>query len=396
MPDFNTAKTNKMNNPILSVRDIYFAYPRNNKEDVFSIEVDKLDIYSGERLALIGPNGAGKTTLLQLIALLQPARSDGRSGGRPNKGTISFNNSAVKTDSQILAYHRATAFVPQKAILYNCSVKDNVALGLKIRSDAFSRCSSESRPPSGGYGASRIGASGRNVSASEINDKTAEILKTFRIEHLANRSALRISGGESRRVMLARALVLNPKILFLDEPFGDLDEPVRIELMNDLLPVLSRAGCATVFVTHNQDETYQLADRFMIMLKGRIVQSGTGQEIFGNPANQEIAQFIGIKNILSAQVISVEKDIIHVSLTNQNKSSPCVQGLDKSGPQLYISGAQPKTENVVICIPPESIIIVADPPDQMTSRAGQNQAMHSPMESEDSYGVLRTSSRNNI
>lgn len=353
MPNFNTAKTDEMNNPILSAQNIYFAYPQNNKEDIFSIEVDRLDIYPGERLALIGPNGAGKTTLLQLIALLQ----------QPNKGTISFNKSAVKINSQILAYHRATAFVPQKAVLYNCSVKDNVGLGLKIR----------------------------NVTASEINDKTADILKTFKIEHLANRSALRISGGEARRVMLARALVLNPKILFLDEPFGDLDEPVRIELMNDLLPVLSRAGCATIFVTHNQDETYQLADRFMIMLKGRIVQSGTGQEIFGNPANQEIAQFIGIKNILSAQVISTEKDIIHVSLT-PNGASPygiTPQNLVPSGsnteavpsgittnkpaPQLYVSGTQPKTGKVIICIPAESIIIVAEP----------NQAMHS-------------SSRNNI
>jgi tungstate transport system ATP-binding protein len=313
--------SNGVNNLILSVRDIHFAYQQ--KDEGFAISVDKLDIYPCERLALIGPNGAGKTTLLQLIALLQQA----------NLGTISFNDVELKTDAQILNYHRATAFVPQRAVLYNCSVYDNVALGLKIR----------------------------NLTASEMNDKTEDMLATFKIQNLAGRSALKISGGEARRVMLARALALNPKILFLDEPFGDLDEPVRLELIDDLLPVLSRTGCATVFVTHNQDETYQLADRFMIMLKGRIVQSGTGQEIFGNPVNQEIAQFIGIKNVLPARVINTEKDIIQVSLISSNKS----------GPQLYVSGNKPKTENVIVCIPPESII-VADSSQNMHASSRNN------------------------
>lgn len=318
MLDVNTAKTNEMSNSLISVRDINFSYTQNTGKDNFSVSVDKLDIYQGERIALIGPNGAGKTTLLQILTLLQ----------QPQQGSIIFNGTEIKFKNQIFQYHRSTAFVPQKAVLYRGSVKDNVAIGLKIRCEK----------------------------SSVIDKKVIEILMTFRIEYLANRPADRISGGEARRVMLARALVLNPQVLFLDEPFGDLDEPVRVELIEDLLPVLSQTGCAMIFVTHNQDETYQLADRFMVMIKGKIVQSGKAQEIFGNPLTRDVAEFIGIKNIIPAKVLRVENDIITVSLSTDLK--------------LSVTGDKPRTSEVVICIPPDAITIVAKQSDnlQVSSR----------------------------
>jgi len=311
MPDLNPAETIGLKSPLLSVRELAFAYQSKNSESGFSISVKELDIYPHNRLAIIGPNGAGKTTLLQLISLLL----------QPRQGIISFNGVGLITKKQVLDYHRATAFVPQKNILYNCSVRDNVALGLSLRKE----------------------------SPSDIDAKITEILKTLKIEHLANKSALKISGGEARRTMLARALVLKPKILFLDEPFSDLDEPIRRELIEDLLPLISQTGCATIFVTHNQDETYQLADRFMIMLKGSIVQQSNAHEVFANPATQEVAAFIGIKNIIPSKVIGFDKDIISISLETGKKEAL----------KIVVSGSKPKSENVIVCIPPESIVISA-------------------------------------
>lgn len=337
MPDFNTAKTNDINTPILSARNIYFSYPFSTGEDSFSLSVDGLDIYPGERIAFIGPNGAGKTTFLRILGLLQ----------QPERSSLIFNGIEIKNKPQQLQYHRATAFVPQKTVLYCGSVKENIAIGLLIRGEDRTVC----------------------------GQKVAEMLKAFRIEHLANRPVSQISGGEARRVMLSRALVIKPQILFLDEPFADLDEPVRLELIEDLLPVLSQMGCAIVFVTHNQDETYQLAERFMVMIKGQIIQSGTAHEVFSQPINQAVAEFIGTRNILPARVTDPtspsevpptagprtgsQDELVSISLVNS-------QGKDCAN--LSVAGPKPKTDKVVACIQPESIVISITPETHASSR----------------------------
>ena len=261
-------------------------------------------------MALIGPNGAGKTTLLQLIALLQ----------RHTKGAIVFTGKELRSREDIIQYHRQTAFVPQRPVMYNRSVMDNVAIGLMIR----------------------------NTKPAEIGERVMGMLKALKIAHLAARNALSISGGEARRVMLARALVLNPKILFLDEPFADLDEPVRRSIIEDTLPILSESGCATIFVTHNQDETYQLSNRFMVLIKGQIIQNGTAYEIFGNPASKEVAEFIGIRNIIPAEVVGENEGMFQLQL--------------KPGIHLWYSGPAPKGNKVLCCIPPESITVAIDSP----------------------------------
>ncbi|MBI4835492.1 MAG: ABC transporter ATP-binding protein [Planctomycetes bacterium] len=299
-----------MTSSVLSVRDLSFAY---NGPDTFSLFVPSFDLYAGEKVAIIGPNGAGKTTFLQAIALLL----------KPATGTIIFDAKEIRNRHDTLGYHRLTAFIPQKPVLYNRSVKDNVSIGLKIR----------------------------GTTKAEADESVSGILKKFRIEHLANRNALKVSGGEARRIMLARGLILNPMIVWMDEPFGDLDETVRRELIEDLIPILSQSGCATVFVTHNQDETYQLADKFMVMVKGKIVQSGSGQEVFANPASREVAEFIGIKNIIPGRVVKTDNGIVTVSLMTGTAQSPKT---------LLVAGQKPNTENVVVCIPPESIVIVSD------------------------------------
>jgi molybdopterin-binding protein len=299
-----------MTSSVLSVRDLSFAY---NGSDNFSLSIPNFDLYPGEKVAIIGPNGAGKTTFLQAISLLL----------KPTTGTIIFDTKEIRNQEDTLGYHRSTAFIPQKPVLYNRSVKENVGIGLKIR----------------------------GMKNPETEERVFDMLKKFGIGHLANRNALSVSGGEARRIMLARGLILNPRIIWMDEPFGDLDETVRRELIEDLIPILSQSGCATVFVTHNQDETYQLADKFMVMVKGEIVQSGNGHEVFANPVSQEVAEFIGIKNIIPGRVVKTENDIVSVALTS---------GINQSAKILLVAGQKPHAENVVVCIPPESIVIVSD------------------------------------
>ena len=293
--------------PLLTIRDLSFSYQGQGE---FNLSIPYFELNPAERVALIGPNGAGKTTLLQIIALLQ----------RPSNGSILFNSKEVQGRQEVIDYHRQTAFVPQRPVMYNRSVRDNVAIGLKIR----------------------------NIKADEISERVEQMLKALKIEHLAHRNALSISGGEARRVMLARALVLKPKILFLDEPFADLDEPVRRSIIEDTLPILSATGCATIFVTHNQDETYQLANRFMVLIKGRIIQSGTAYEIFGNPATKEVAEFIGIRNIIPAEVGNEDNGLSLLTLAGNIK--------------LWYSGAKPKASKVLCLIPPESITVSTDTP----------------------------------
>ncbi|MBI5780008.1 MAG: ABC transporter ATP-binding protein [Planctomycetes bacterium] len=290
---------------LLAVKDLSFSYQGQGE---FTLSIPHFELNHGERVALIGPNGAGKTTFLQIIALLH----------KIGNGTILYNSSAIKSREDILQYHRQTAFVPQRPTMYNRSVLDNVAIGLMIR----------------------------NIRPVEIGERVIEMLKALKISHLTHRNALSISGGEARRVMLARALVLNPKILFLDEPFADLDEPVRRSIIEDTLPILSSTGCATIFVTHNQDETYQLANRFMVLIKGQIVQSGTAYEIFGNPATKEVAEFIGIRNIIPAEITGEDSGMLQLSLSG--------------GIHLWYSGPAPKGKQVLCCIPPESITISTD------------------------------------
>ena len=343
---------------LLQINNLSFSY---SKCDDFTLSVPHFELNQGERVALIGPNGAGKTTLLQLIALLQ----------RPSKGTILFNSKEIQSRQEVLNYHRQTAFVPQRPIMYNRSVQDNVAIGLKIR----------------------------GISPAETAERTESMLKALKIAHLSSRNAISISGGEARRVMLARALVLNPKILFLDEPFADLDEPVRRSIIEDTLPILSASGCATIFVTHNQDETYQLANRFMVLIKGQIIQSGTAYEIFGNPATKEVAEFIGIRNIIPAEItgepspgtqgLGKDDGMILLSLatgiklwysgpvrgrsplgdretgippSTLSKDNVTENDSDKISVTSNGAGERPKGKQVLCCIPPESITVVADGP----------------------------------
>lgn len=204
------------------------------------LELDALAVDKGEVLAIIGPNGAGKSTLLLTLARLL----------KPERGEILFNGKPASAESD-LAYRRRLALVLQDPLLFDTSVYENVASGLHFR----------------------------GWSKKEIQPKVETWLERLEIAHLAKRRANELSGGEGQRVSLARALVLEPELLLLDEPFGALDPPTRSRLLDDLGKILPESGTTTIFITHNLGEARKLAGRLAVIMAGRLQACGAPDEI---------------------------------------------------------------------------------------------------------------------
>lgn len=204
------------------------------------LEVETLSVEKNEVLAIVGPNGAGKSTLLLTLARLL----------RPERGEIRFNGQAAQAESD-LAYRRRLALVLQDPLLFDTSVYGNIASGLQFR----------------------------GLPKKEIQPRVETWLDRLGIAHLAARRASQLSGGEGQRVSLARALVLEPELLLLDEPFGALDPPTRSRLLDDLGRILPESGTTTIFITHNLGEARKLAGRMAVIRAGKLHQTGTPDEI---------------------------------------------------------------------------------------------------------------------
>jgi tungstate transport system ATP-binding protein len=217
------------------------------------LQVESLDVQSGEVLALVGPNGAGKTTLLLALAQLL---------GR-QEGLISFSGRSLKEWDR-LEYRRKISIVFQNAMLLDMSVEDNVALGLKFRG----------LPP------------------EQVKKRVKTWLRRLGIMALAGRRAVELSGGEAQRVSLARAFILEPELLFLDEPFPGLDPPARASLLDDLADLLAEDHRTAILVTHNLKEAAKLSDRVAVIVAGMLRQVGPARQIKARPADQEVAAFL--------------------------------------------------------------------------------------------------------
>jgi len=227
-----------------------------------------LKVESGELVALLGPSGSGKTTLLRTIAGLEfPDNADAQ---------VLFYGEDV---THIPASERKAGFAFQHYALFrHMSVFENIAFGLRVRPK-------ETRPPE-----------------KEIRARVEKLLQLIQLEPLARRFPSQLSGGQRQRVALARALAVEPKVLLLDEPFGALDAKVRKELRRWLRQLHEEVHITTIFVTHDQEEALEVADRVAILRNGGIEQIGTPEEIYDHPASPFVYDFLGHVNLFSGRV----------------------------------------------------------------------------------------------
>ncbi|MGE5618771.1 MAG: ABC transporter ATP-binding protein [Sphingomonadaceae bacterium] len=280
------------------------------------LEIPHLEIEKGEILAVIGPNGAGKSTLLHLLALLDP----------PAAGEIWFDGRPVSRGEDLVKLRRRMAVVFQEALLLDSSVKANVAMGLRLR-----------------------GVPGREAEA-----RARFWMKRFGVEELADRRARQLSGGEAQRVGLARAFAVQPELLLLDEPFSALDAPTRVALFEDFERVLRESGVTTVFVTHDRTEAMRLGTRVAVMMDGRVVQVGRPEEVFSFPADEKVASFVGVENLIPGQVAEQQEGLALVDLGGAtievvSDSSPC--------------------RPVLACLRPEDVVVAPLPAERTRSSA---------------------------
>lgn len=245
--------------PVIRARDLRVVLGGREIIDVPSFEVREDEV-----LVILGPNGSGKSTLILALTMLI----------KPLAGVVEYRGEPVETGSQQLAARRHFATVFQDPLLLSASVFDNVALGLRLH----------------------------GTPEEETRLRVERWLARFGILSLAKRHARTLSGGEAKRVSLARAFALQPEVLFLDEPFTALDTPTRQRLIEDFQSILRETRMTTVMVTHDHDEALALADRVIVLIGGRVRQTGTPEEIFSSPADEDVAGFIESGNILQGTV----------------------------------------------------------------------------------------------
>lgn len=266
--------------------------------------IPSFSLYKNEFVSLIGPNGAGKTTLLLSILGLIKA------GG----GSLSFDGREIRTEEDRLELRRSIAMVLQEPLLFDSTVYDNVASGLKIR----------------------------GLGRGETRDRVHSYLERFNLAHMAQRHARKLSGGEARRVSLARAFAVEPEVIFFDEPFANLDPPTRQALTDDMDRIIGERGIAAVLVTHDQSEALRMSDRIVVMNAGRIVQEGTPASVMNRPVNQFVANFVGMETILEGEVLENRDQQVAVMVAGQEIDTV---GDERAGDHVYC------------CIRPENVTV---------------------------------------
>jgi tungstate transport system ATP-binding protein len=280
------------------------------------IDIPYLGVAQNSVTVIIGPNGSGKTTLILAMALLVKA----------SQGGIFYRGKPVASSVEAQKLRRRFAVLFQEPLLMTGTVWDNVSLGLHLR----------------------------GVARHETRDRVQHWLKRFGVEHLALRQGNKLSGGEAKRVSLARAFVLQPEVLFLDEPFTALDTPTHMALMEEFRTVLQETHVTTVMVTHDRNEALALADHIAVLINGKIVQTGTPVDIFATPSTEEVASFVGVENILCGIVIAQIEGLASIEV---------------DGHSLDAVSEFTSPQNVTVCLRPEDITISIPSQQPATSSA---------------------------
>lgn len=290
-------------------------------------------------MAVLGPNGAGKSTLLLTVAsIIAPVRGEIRAGELiwgPGK------------DPQ--RWRQAVTLVFQEALLVRGTVLDNVTLGLKFR----------------------------GLTAKEREQAAGPWLERLGLDILRNRRVQDLSGGEAQRVALARALVLEPQVLLLDEPFAAVDAPTRSRLLRELRLLLKETGITTMFITHDFRELPLLADRGLVLLEGRLAQTGSSRELMERPASEEVARFFGIENIWPAglplpglQELPAGLAVIGAPVVRIMASRPAVAGESWCWPGT-VSYREERWDGTYYCLDCAGVTVWGRADEQVNLQAGQ-------------------------
>ena len=254
------------------ITKIYKDYK--TEKNFAAVDDISLDIKPGSFVTLLGPSGCGKTTTLRMVAGFES----------PDKGEIYIGDQAI---NELTPNKRDTAMVFQSyALLPHYNVFDNIAYGLKIR----------------------------KVAKNEIAERVTAMLKLVELEGLEGRMTNQLSGGQQQRVALARALVVQPSVLLFDEPLSNLDAKLRVAMRTEIRRIQQTVGITAIYVTHDQSEAMSISDQIIIMNKGKIAQMGTPREIYYQPKNEFVADFIGEVNFLTGSVTSIDSKAIHVDV----------------------------------------------------------------------------------
>jgi iron(III) transport system ATP-binding protein len=274
-----------------------------------------IDVQEGELVTLLGPSGCGKTTTLRMISGFE----------LPTSGEIRIDGEDV---SATPPNQRPTTMVFQNYALFpHLTVFENIAYGLKIR----------------------------RHSAQNIREQVENIMQLVGLEGLAERAPAQLSGGQQQRVSLARSLVMEPKVLLLDEPLSNLDAKLRVSTRLEIRKLQQRVGITSVYVTHDQEEAMTLSDRVVIMHQGKIKQIGSPQTIYAKPANRFVADFIGKANFLEGRVGSMpSNDEIVLDI------------LSKKFQVFVQKGSFSEGQRVLLVVRPESVKLMPKMPDTLT------------------------------
>ena len=273
-------------------------------KEVVAINRIQLEVNKGEMLTLLGPSGCGKTTTLRCIAGLE----------KPEEGDIIIDGQPMLSQGFVPSSKRGIGMVFQNyAVWPHMKVFSNIVYGLKLQ----------------------------KIPKPKIRERAGQVLELVGLAGLEDRYPAQLSGGQQQRVALARALVTNPKVLLLDEPLSNLDAKLREELRFEIKSLVRRMGITAVYVTHDQAEAMVISDRIAVMDSGNVVQIGTAQDIYKNPANRFVADFIGTMNFMSGEIVEVLQATDTVCVRTEFSEKMLCKSLDSTaaalGSKVYAS-----------------------------------------------------------
>ena len=293
-----------MDLPKLEIKNIIHYY--GNKR---ILDIEGVSVREGESLVIFGPNGSGKSTLLRIMSLIE----------RPSKGEIYYKGEKVNKKNS-LNIRRNFVLLLQKPVFFRGKVIDNILFGLRVR----------------------------KVPRREIQTRLNKINSLFSLKKLLNRRVGELSGGEEQKINLARALILQPEILFLDEPFSFLDASTKEEVIYELRKIIKKLKQTTVFVTHDWEEAVLLGDRVILLHEGKICQQGPIEDVFNKPAHKELAKLVGVETLIKGEIKDKKGELLEINV---------------NGKIFQVTGEGEVGEEVFLCIKPEEVFITKKRPE---------------------------------